>query len=170
MGLEDPLYALLGADLTPIHGIGAYLALKMVGECGTERPRWANARPCTSWLGRAPGNTISGGQVRSARTRRSSNRAPVLLRLAAIKVGKTQSALGAFYRRLAARVGKAQAVTATARKLAVVFYTALRYGLHYSDPGASYYEQRYRERVVRNLTRRAQQLGYTLQPTPAGVS
>ena len=149
---------------------GPYLALKMVGECGTDMSRWPNAKHFTSWLCLAPGNKISGGKVLSARTRRSSNRASVLLRLSAINVGKTQSALGAFYRRLAARVGKAKAVTATARKLAVLFYNALRYGMHYRDPGASYYEQRYRERVVRNLTRRARQLGYTLQPTPEGVS
>jgi transposase len=164
------LYALIGADLTQIHGMGPYLALKMVGECGTDMSRWPNAKHFTSWLCLAPGNKISGGKVLSARTRRSSNRASVLLRLSAINVGKTQSALGAFYRRLAARVGKAKAVTATARKLAVLFYNALRYGMHYRDPGASYYEQRYRERVVRNLTRRARQLGYTLQPTPEGVS
>ena len=67
-----------------------------------------------------------------------------LLRLAAVNVGKTDSALGAFYRRLAARVGKAKAVTATARKLAILFYNTMRYGASYSDPGASYYEERHR--------------------------
>jgi transposase len=79
--------------------------------------------------------------VLSAKTRRSSNRAAKTLRLAAVNVGKTQTALGAFYRRLAARVGKAKAVTATARKLAVLFYNTLRYGMTYQDPGASYYEE-----------------------------
>jgi hypothetical protein len=68
--------------------------------------------------------------------------------------------LGAFYRRLAVRVGKAKAVTATARKLAVLFYNALRHGLAYEDPGAIYYEERYRQRAVHNLERRAKQLGY----------
>lgn len=72
-------------------------------------------------------------------------------------------ALGAFYRRLAARVGKAKAVTATARKLAVLFYNTLRYGMAYTDPGSSYYEEQYRDRVVKNLRRRAKQLGYELQ-------
>ena len=101
----------------------------------------------------------------------SKNRITALLRLAAINVGKTETALGAFYRRLAARVGKAKAVTATARKLAVLFYNTLRYGMDYSDPGASYYEEQHRQRVVRNLARRAKQFGYTLEPAPtAGVS
>lgn len=76
-------------------------------------------------------NKISGGKVLSSRTRRSSNRATTLLRLAAVSIGKTSTALGAFFRRLAARVGKAKAVTATARKLAVLFYKMLRYGAAY---------------------------------------
>ena len=58
-------------------------------------------------------------------------------------------------------------MTATARKLAILFYNALRFGLAYADPGASYYEARYRQRVLDNLRRRAQQMGFTLLPTPA---
>lgn len=98
----------------------------------------------------------------SSKTRRSANRAAVLLRIAAVNIGRTQTALGAFYRRLAARTGKAKAVTATARKLAILFYKALRFGMAYVDPGASYYEERYRERVLHNLHRRARHFGFTL--------
>jgi transposase len=79
--------------------------------------------------------------VLSSRTRQSGSRAAALLRLAAVTVGRTQTALGAFYRRLSARAGKAKAVTATARKIAVLFYNALRPGMAYMDPGASYYEE-----------------------------
>ena len=92
--------------------------------------------------------------------------AAALLRPAAVAVGRTDTALGAFYRRLSARVGKAKAVTATARKIAVLFYNTLRYGMEYSDPGASQYEERYRGRVLANLTRRAKSLGYVLQAAP----
>ena len=107
----------------------------------------------------------------SSRTRRSSSRAASLLRLAAIAVGRTDTALGAFYRRLAARVGKAKAITATARKLAVLFYNTVRYGMQYTDPGATYYEERYRQRVVANLRRRAKSVGFVLQEAqPEGVS
>lgn len=86
-------------------------------------------------------------------------------------VGKTDSALGAFYRRLGLRLGKAKAMTATARKRAILFDNALRHGMDYSDPGASAYEERQRERMLHNLERRAKQLGYILEPAQAaGVS
>ena len=169
---REALHRILGIDLTQIHGLGPYLALKLVGECGTSLSAWPTAKHFASWLCLAPSNKISGGKVLSARTRRSSNRAAALLRLAAATVGRTETALGAFYRRLAGRVGKAKAVTATARKIAVLFYNSLRHGMDYADPGASYYEERYRQRVLTNLQRRAKSLGYVLQaaePEPAGV-
>ena len=104
----------------------------------------------------------------SSKTRRTSNRAASLLRLAAITVGRTDTALGAFYRRLSARVGKAKAVTATVRKIAVLFYNTLRHGMSYADPGATYYEDRYRQRVLSNLQRRAKSLGFVLQQAESG--
>jgi hypothetical protein len=101
----------------------------------------------------------------------NNNRAATLLRIAAVNVGKTHTALGAFFRRLAARLGKAKAVTATARKLAVLFYRMVKNGLAYNDPGADYYEAAYRDRVLRSLKRRAEDLGYQLiQAAPIGVS
>jgi transposase len=154
------LHAVLGVDLTQIHGLGPYLALKLVGECGTDLSAWPSAKHFTSWLCLAPSNKISGGKVLSSRTRRSGSRAA--------------TALGAFYRRLAARIGKAKAVTATARKIAVLFYNTLRHGMGYVDPGVSYYEERYRQRELLNLQRRAKALGYALQEVgtraQAGVS
>ena len=168
------LHALLGVDLTQIHGMGPALALKLVSECGTDLSAWPTAKHFTSWLSLAPSNKISGGKVLSSRTRRSSNRAAAALRLAAVTIGRTDTALGAFYRRLSARIGKAKAVTATARKIAVLFYNTLRHGMNYTDPGASYYEERYRQRVLTNLQRRAKALGYVLQevatPEAGGVS
>lgn len=157
------LFGVLGIDLTQLHGFGPHTALKLVGECGTDMTRWPTAKHFTSWLTLAPGSKISGGKVLSSRTRPSSSRAAKLLRLAAVNVGRTSTALGAFYRRLASRIGKAKAVTATARKLAVLFYNTLRYGLNYQDPGALYYEEQYRQRVIKNLHRRAKQMGYELQ-------
>lgn len=159
---REALHAILGVDLTQINGLGPYLALKLVGECGTNLEAWPSAKHFTSWLGLAPHNKISGGKVLSSKTRRTSNRAASLLRLAAVTVGRTDTALGAFYRRLSARVGKAKAVTATARKIAVLFYNTLRYGMSYVDPGAAYYEDRYRRRVLSNLQRRAKSLGFVL--------
>jgi len=164
--VRTSLYTLVGADLSQIHGLGPYSVLRLVAECGDDMRKWPTAKHFTSWLTLAPGNKISGGRVLSSKTRRSSNRAAALLRIVAVTVGRTQTALGAFYRRLASRIGKAKAVTATARKLAVLFYNALRNGLHYTDPGADYYEERYKQRVLHNLQRRARQMGFVLSPLP----
>ena len=159
------LFALLGKDLTQINGLGPYLALKLVAECGDDLSAWPSAKHFTSWLCLAPSNKISGGKVLSSRTRRSGSRAAALLRLSAVTIGRTDTALGAFYRRLSARIGKVKAITATARKIAVLFYNALRHGMDYVDPGASSYEIRYRARVIDNLHRRAKAFGFVLQPT-----
>jgi len=171
--VRPALYTLLGADLSQIHGFGPYTVLRLVAECGDDMTKWPTAKHFTSWLSLAPGNKISGGRLLSSKTRRSSNRATALLRIAAVNIGKTQTALGAFYRRLAARTGKAKAVTATARKLAILFYNALRFGMTYVDPGVSSYEDRYRQRVIHNLHRRAKSLGFALvaaAPATEGVS
>jgi transposase len=166
------LFALLGKDITQIDGLGPYLSLKLIAECGDDLSAWPSAKHFTSWLCLAPSNKISGGRVLSSRTRRGGSRAAALLRLAAVTVGRTDTALGAFYRRLSARIGKAKAVTATARKIAVLFYNAVRHGMEYVEPGASFYETRYRTRVVNNLHRRAKAFGFVLQPvgpTPGEV-
>ena len=165
---RSALYTFLRADLTQIHGLGPYTVLRLVAECGDDMSKWPTVKHFTSWLCLAPGNKISGGRLLSSRTRRTANRATTLLRIAAVNIGRTQTALGAFYRRLALRAGKAKAVTATARKLAALFYNALRHGLAYLDPGAEYYDQGYRQRAIHNLERRAKKMGFVLQPE--GVS
>lgn len=162
--VRSAIYQLAGTDLTQIHGIGPFLALRLIGECGTDLSRWRSAKHFTSWLTLSPGCKISGGKILSAHTRKTSSRITVALRLAAVTVGRSNTALGAFYRRLAGRIGNAKAVTATARKIAVLFYNAMRYGMDYRDPGADHYEQQYRDRVIKQLHRRAAQLGYALQP------
>jgi transposase len=146
--VRSALYTLLGADLSQIHGLGPYTVLRLIAECGDDLRKFPTAKNFTSWLSVAPGNKITA----------------VLLRIAAVNIGRTQTALGAFYRRLAARVGKAKAVTATARKLAILFYNALRFGMKYVDPGVAYYEERYRQRVIHNLHRRAEDFGFSLVP------
>ena len=156
------LRTLLGVDVTQIHGVGPFIALQLVGECGDDMTKWPSAEHFASWLTLAPGNKVSGGKLLSSRTRRSGNRAAYLFRMAAQSVGRTDTALGAFYRRLGARIGKAKAITATARKIAVLFYNTLRHGWQYADPGADTYEQQHRQRVIRNLERRASKLGYQL--------
>jgi len=168
--VRSALNTLVGVDLTQANGFGPYTALRLIAECGDDLSKWPTEKHFTSWLTLSPGNKISGGKLLGSKTRRSNSRAATLLRIAAVNVGKTRTALGAFYRRLAARLGKAKAVTATARKLAVLFYRMVKHGLKYNDPGADHYEAAYRERMVRNLKRRAADLGFQLIEPSFGVS
>jgi len=121
--LRPPLFHLTGGiDVTQIDGIASLTALKLISEIGTDMTRWPTEKHFTSWLTLAPKNKITGGRVISSRTQPSANRAAATLRMAAMSLGRTQTGLGAFYRRLAARLDKPQAITATARKLAILVY------------------------------------------------
>jgi transposase len=167
--LRTPLHQLTGADLSQIDGIGPYNALRLLSEIGTDMRRWPTEKHFTSWLTLAPQNKISGGRLLSSRTSPSANRAAAILRLAVMNLGRTQTALGAFYRRLAVRAGKAKAITATARKLAILVYRTLKGELVYADPGADAYDARHRLHVLRRLRQRAQNLGFGLVDLSTGV-
>lgn len=168
IALREPLYQLTGVDLSQIDGIGPYTALRLLSEIGTDMTRWPTADHFTSWLTLAPRNKISGGRLLSSRTQPSANRAAALLRLTAMSLGRTDTALGAFYRRLASRVGKAKAITATARKLAILVYRLLKGELTYDDPGADAYEARQRSQQLRRLRKHAAHLGFNLVDLTTG--
>jgi transposase len=165
--LHPLLHRLTGTDLSAIDGLGTYAALRLVAEIGTDMRRWPTVKHFTSWLCLAPRNQISGGKLLRSGTPTSSNRAALILRLSAMAAGRTESALGAFYRRLAARIGKAKAVTATARKIAERVYHVLLSGEPYRDVGAALYTARQRERALRSLRKRAAALGFHLLPASA---
>jgi transposase len=160
--IRTTLHRLTGADLPQLDGISPQFALRLVSEVGTDMTRWPSEHHFTSWLTLAPKNKVSGGRLLSSRTQPSANRAAAILRLAAMNVGRTQTALGAFYRRLAYRIGKAKAITATARKLAILVYRTLAGKLVYHDPGAHAYDAQQRSRTLRHLRRRAESLGFSL--------
>ena len=161
--IRTPLHHLTsGVDLTQIDGITPYTAITLLSEIGTDMARWLTEKHFTSWLTLAPKNRISGGRLLSSRTQPSANRAAGILRMTAMSLGRTQTALGAFYRRLAARIGKPQAITATARKLAILVYRAMKGDLVYRDPGADGYTAQQRASVVNGLRRRAATLGFEL--------
>jgi transposase len=166
--LRRPLHQLTGVDLTRIDAIGPYTALRLLAEIGTDMHRWRTEKHFTAWLTLAPRNKISGGRLLSAKTQPSANRAAGILRMAAMSLGRTDTALGAFYRRLAYRVGKAKAITATARKLAILVYRTLKEGLLYHDPGAAAYEAQHRLRVLRRLRQRAAAMGFSLLDRATG--
>lgn len=162
--IRTALFKLCGADLTAVDGIDVSTALKVLSEIGPDLSRFASAKHFCSWLGLCPGTKISGGKVLSGKTKRSANRVARALKLAAAALRTSKSALGAYYRRMCARMGKSKAVTAAAHKLARIIFALLTKGQAYVDEGQDYFEERYRERVLHHLKRKAQQMGFELQP------
>lgn len=156
------LYKITGVDVTRIEGIEAPTALNIIGEIGIDMSPWPTEKHFASWLGLCPGSKISGGKVLSSKTKPSANRAAIAFRLAAYSLQRSASAIGAFFRRKKAHIGAPKAITATAHKIARIFYNMLKYGTEYTDLGQEYYEQRYKDRVIANLKRKAKNLGYKL--------
>lgn len=157
-----------GRDLTQVDSIAPHTALILISEIGTDMTRWPSAKHFTNWLTLAPNNRISGGRLLSSRTVPSRNRAAACFRMAAVTVGRSQTALGAFYRRLAARKGKPVAVTATARKLAILVYRILSGEICYKDPGVAAYTQQQRARRLTYVRERAAALGFDLVQRDTG--
>jgi len=152
------------ADLTTIPGIDTSTAMKIFSEIGTDMTQWKNGKAFASWLGLCPGNKISGGKILSSKTKRSDNRAAQALRIAALSLHRSKTALGAFFRRMRARLGAPKAITAAAHKLARIIYRMLTEGGNYREAGENYYEKQYKDRVMASLKKRAKELGYTLFP------
>jgi transposase len=168
--LATYLYHMVGVDLTAISGIDAMTAQVLISEIGLDMDRWPTVKHFTSWLGLCPNNDISAGKVKHRGTLRTQNRANTALRLAAQTLARSNSALGAYYRRMRAKHGPPKAITATAHKLARIVYHMIKCQEDYVDPGAPSYEARYRDRTIRNLRRSAASLGYCLQPVTVEVS
>jgi transposase len=160
--LRTQLFKMCGVDLTRIDGIDVTTALAVLSEVGADMSRFTTVKHFTSWLGLCPGTRITGGKVMSGKTKRCANRAAQALRLAAAALRSSQSALGAYFRRMCSRMDKAKAVTAAAHKLARLIYTMLTKGEEYTDQGQDYYEERYHQRVVWHLSKRAEKLGMKL--------
>ena len=156
------LYRMTGVDLTSIDGIEAHTALKLISEIGPDMTPWPTVKHFASWLGLSPGSQITGGKVKSSQTKPSANRAAAAARLAANSLHRSDSALGAFFRRMKAKMGTPAAITATAHKLARLVYSMLKHGTQYVDAGQDYYQRQYKRRVINNLAKRAKQLGYRL--------
>jgi transposase len=156
------LKRILGVDLTAIPGLNVLAVLTLLSEIGTNMSKWRHAKAFASWLGLSPNNKVSGQRVLSSRTRQVNNRAATILRLAAVAVGKTDTPLGAFYRRKRAQLGGPKAITATARKLACLIYRLIKAGQGYQEGDARAYELNYKDQIVRALRKRAAGFGFEL--------
>ncbi len=162
--LADELQRITGVDLTRIDGVDVIVAQTLVSEVGLDMSRWKTEAHFASWLGLCPDNRISGDKVLSRGTRHVLNRAANALRLGASTLLKSQTYLGAQYRRLRSKLGAPKAITAMAHRLARLVYRMLKYGQHYVDKGAEYYEQRNRQQQIEFLRKKAARLGLQLAP------
>jgi transposase len=153
------LYRLTGVDLTAIDGLNASTVQDIVSEIGTQMDQWPTEKHFCSWLHLAPHNDISGGKILRSAVPKGQN-------AAAQAVSKTDTALGAYYRRLRARLGPEQAIVATAHKLARIFYHLLKHHESYHPPSRDDYEQAVHQRELNVLKRKAKQLGFALEPLP----
>ena len=154
-----------GVDLTRINGLGLGVVIKILTEIGPNLSRFETVKQFCSWLGLCPGTKISGGKVLSSKSKRSANRVRQALKMAAMSLSRSDSALGAFYRRLSTRMDKPRANTATAHKLARMVYFMLTRGEDFVDQGQQRYEDQQRERSIIALKRRAAALGFQINPT-----
>jgi transposase len=162
LDLRTPLYRMIGFDFTALDGFDVLTVQTIISEVGLDATKWPTEKHFSSWLGLCPNNKVTGGRVKDTRSKKVVNRAACAFRMAAQAAGKTHTALGGYYRRMRNRLGPSKANTATAHKLACIVYRTLKYGKEYVDPGVAYYEQKYRQRALNNLKRRARLLGYEL--------
>jgi len=159
------LYEMTGVDLTAIPGLDVSSILTILSETGTDMSHWPSARSFASWLALSPNNRITGGKpIRKKQPVIQPNRAAQVFRIAAQTLERTKCAIGAFYRRIKARLGRAGAIKATAHKLALIFYSMLKNKTEHREPGQDYYELRYRERLLNSLKKHAATCGYQLVP------
>ena len=162
--VRDLLYQKSGVDLFAIPGLAADTLLILASEVGFDLTPWKTEKHFASWLSLCPGTRRSGGKVLATKTKRNPNRATQAFRMAASTLSRSASALGAFYRRIKMRTSGQQAVTATAHKIARIYYALLTKGASYIELGQQAYEQRYKQRRLDHLKSQAKSMGFQLVP------
>ena len=162
--VRNALREWVGVDLTQIGGIDVCTALKVLVELGPDLSKFKSAKQFCSWLGLCPGTCISGGKRLSGATKRIPNRVAHALKLAAQGLHHSQCGLGAYYRRMAARLGKGKAITATAHKLARLIYAMMTQSSEYVEQSQAEYEIKFQARTIKYLQQKAKTLGFDLVP------
>ncbi len=161
---QSALWKMLGVNVMEIPGMNIKTALTIVSEIGTNVDKWANAKQFASWLGLSPNNRISGGKRLGGRTKCTASPVRYMLRMAAVALERSATALGSFYRRMKARLGAPKAIIAAAHKMAIMVYNMIKHKSQYHEKGPFYFEKEYKERTERRLKRLAEQFGYQLVP------
>ncbi len=154
-----------GVDLTQIDGLDILTIQEILTHIGTDMSRWPTVKHFTSWLSLCPHNDITGGKIIRSATKKNQNRAAAAFRMGAFSLMHSQSALVAYCRHMIAKLGKPQGITATAHKLARIVYSMLKHGTEYRAQDPDEYDQQVRERTIKNLSRKAKQLGFQLVPS-----
>lgn len=163
----DRLTQLVGVDVTAVPGFAEVSVAALIGEIGTDMNRWPTAGHFAAWLRVVPRADITGGRAKSSRTLPTTSRATEVFRMAAHNAGRTKTAIGAFYRHVAARKGKCVAVVATAHKLARIIYVMIRDQTEYLEVTDDQWDEKRRERQLRKLTKQAAALGLEVVPSAA---
>ena len=159
--MRTEAYKLFGVDLTQVPGL-AQNVLALYSEVGRDMSHWKTAGHFTSWLTLCPDNDISGGRVLWRGTRRQKNQAAQIFRLAAYGLHRSQSLLGDFLRRTIAKLGPPAAITATARKIAVIFYNMVKNQVEYDETKWARLDIQRQTRIENKLRRQAQRMGFRL--------
>jgi transposase len=162
--LSAELQRTIGVDLTRIDGIDVMTAQVIFSEIGADFSAFRDENQFASWLTLAPKQDVSGGKIIRHIPSAGRNKVANALRMAAQALSRSDSYLGARYRRLRSRLNGPVAVKAMARYLACLVYRMVTKGQAYVDRGAAYYENQRREKEDNALKRKAAQLGYKLVP------
>ena len=163
------VHEVLGIDPACIPGLSSTLILGILLETGLDLSKWASKKHFCSWMGLCPNPNISAGKDLGTRTKKCANRAARHFRIGAMSLTKSHCYLGDFYRRMRARHGGAHAITATAHKLAAIFYTLVKNGESYKEIDPIEYKKAIQEIRIEHLKKRATKLGFELKPLPSKV-
>jgi transposase len=162
--LRTEAYKLFGVDVTQIPGLETSV-LPLFSEVGRDlASRWQTAAHFVSWLNLCPDNDISGGRVLWKGTRKVRNRAGQIFRMAAYSLHRSPSPLGSYLRRMKSKLGPKAATTATAHKIAVIFYTMITKQVEYDESIWAARDTQRQKRLEDKIKRQARQLGYQLVP------
>ena len=162
--LEDVLYYIIGADLSTLSGLRANAILQIISEVGTDMSKFPTANHFASYLGFVPHNKITGGNIISSRTDRIKSSAAQAFKKVIPSISQTETALGSFYRRLMPRIGKGQAIVATCRKLAILFYNTIAFGKQYTEYGEAQYKLKQEAWEKKKLEKLAKKYNLNISP------
>ncbi|KAA1245689.1 transposase, partial [Aquimarina sp. RZ0] len=154
-----------GTDLLAIEGMSYNTVLTIMSEVGYDGiKKFKTAKHFTSWLRLAPNNKVSGGKVLSSKIGKGSSRLKIALRNAANSIGnlKDSTPLRDFFHRINFRKGRVSAITATARKLAVIIWNMVTKGIAYQNPeGYLYLDQKRKLGLVKRIRKQIDKFGLT---------